>query len=183
MNNARTFNISREIILKQSQLLIFNSKILLDVDIVQLNYIIVGLFFEKEINLKDNATYSEDLIKFCEKNKFKLILYDPFQKQFLDDKKNYINELKMDDKYMNLLEEEKIKPFEGLKNTFLQRKTNRQLEKELIDLTIKANDFNYNRNKLTLVQIMNLVDQIKKELNLNILKYAGSDRISNDNFK
>lgn len=80
-DNNRTFPISREKILKETQLLLFNSKILLDVDIVQLNYIVVGLYIKNENNLEDKS-YSEDLIHFCEKNKFKLVLYDHFEKSF-----------------------------------------------------------------------------------------------------
>ena len=162
--------------------LLFVAKILLDVDIVQLNYIIVGLYFKNENNLEDKS-YSEDLIKFCEKNKFKLVLYDPFEKKFLDDKKNFINEIKVPDKNMNLLEEEEIQPFEeninSQNNNFLKRKTKRQLEEELIELTKKANYLYINEKKLTLHPIMIFVDQIKKEFNLNKLQYAGSCKLEN----
>ena len=98
-DNNRTFPISRETILKQSQLLFFNSKLLLELFIVQLNYVIVGLYFKNETNLKENISYSEDLIQFCKKNKFKLLLYDPFEKKFLDNNKNYINEIRIPDRY------------------------------------------------------------------------------------
>ena len=74
-DNNRTFPISRETILKQSQLLFFNSKLLLELFIVQLNYVIVGLYFKNETNLKENISYSEDLIQFCKKNKFKLLFF------------------------------------------------------------------------------------------------------------
>lgn len=180
--NKRTFKISREKIIKQSQMLIFNSKVHLDVDIIQLNYIIVGLYFKDEKNLKENVTYSEDLIKFCEKNKFKLILYDPFLKVFLDEKKNYIREIKMNDKNMNLLEEEEIKPYEGLENNYLKRKTNRQLEGELIELTKNTNNLHDIGDKLSLYKIMLLINQIKNELNLKKIKYAGAYKISNKKF-
>ena len=180
--NKRTFKISREKIIKQSQMLIFNSKVHLDVDIIQLNYIIVGLYFKDEKNLKENVTYSEDLIKFCEKNKFKLILYDPFLKVFLDENKNYIREIKMNDKNMNLLEEEEIKPYEGLENNYLKRKTNRQLEGELIELTKNTNNLHDIGDKLSLYKIMLLINQIKNELNLKKIKYAGAYKISNKKF-
>ena len=175
-----TFSFSKENIIKQSQLLLFNSKILLNIDIVELNYIIVGLYFKNENNLKEGVSYSENLIKFCEKNKFKLILYDPFEKKFLDEKKNYISEINVPDKNMNLLEEEDIQPFEenidSQNNKFLQRKTKRQLESELIELTKKNNSYD-NEKKLALSPIMAFVDLIKKEFNLNKLKYGGSCRI------
>jgi hypothetical protein len=176
-DNNRTFPISRETILKQSQLLLFNSKLLLDIDIVQLNYVIVGLYFKNETNLKDNISYSEDLIQFCEKNKFKLLLYDPFEKKFLDNNKNYINEIRIPDRYINLLNDEEILPFEGSQNNFLQRKTNRQLENELMELTKKANNILDNEKKLTLNHLKTFVELIKKDLNLSKLKYAGSCRL------
>ena len=178
-DNNRTFPISRGNILKQLQLLLFNSKLLLDIDIVQLNYVIVGLYFKKETNLKDNISYFEDLIQFCEKNKFKLLLYDPFEKKFLDNKKNYINEINIPDRYINLLDDEEILPFEGNQNNFLQRKTNRQLENELIELTKKADNKLSNEKKLTLSQLKAFIEQIKKDLNISKLKYAGSCRLEN----
>ena len=132
--------------------------------------------------MKENVTYSEDLIKFCEKNKFKLILYDPFLKVFLDENKNYIREIKMNDKNMNLLEEEEIKPYEGLENNYLKRKTNRQLEGELIELTKNTNNLHDIGDKLSLYKIMLLINQIKNELNLKKIKYAGAYKISNKKF-
>jgi len=181
-DNNRTFPISREKILKQTQLLLFNSKILLDVDIVQLNYIVVGLYFKDENNLEDKS-YSENLIHFCEKNKFKLVLYDPFEKKFLDEKKNFIDEIKVPDKYMNLFEEEEIKPFEENNDSknidFLQRKTNRQLEDDLIELTKKTKNLIDNEQKISLNPIITFIDQIKKEFQLNKLRYAGSCRLVN----
>lgn len=169
----RTFSLSKEKILKKSVLLLFNSKFFLDVDIIELNYVIVGLYFKDEINLKDGVTYSEDLIKFCEKNKFKLILYDPFAKKFYDSNKNYINEIKINDRYINLLIDEELQPFQIAQNNFLQKKTNRQLEDELDELTNKANNL-ANNKKLTLGELMNFIEEIKKHLNLKNMRYAGS---------
>ena len=169
----RTFSISKEKILQQSKLLLFNSKLLLDIDIIELNYVIVGIYFGSEINLRGETTYSEDLIKFCEKNKFELILYDPFTKKFYDSKKNYINEIKINDRNINLLKNEELQPFQEGSINFLQKKTNRQLENDLIELTNKSNNLT-NNEKLTFSQLINFVDEIKKNLNLKKLRYAGS---------
>ena len=174
----RTFSFSKEKILKKTALLLFNSKLLLDVDIIELNYVIVGLYFKDEINFKDGVTYTEDLIKFCTKNKFRLILYDPFTKKFFDSNKNYTNEIKINDKYINLLKDEELQPFQVEQNKFLQKKTNRQLEDELVELTNKANNLAFNK-KLTLHQLMNFVEEIKSDLNLKKLRYAGSCKFMN----
>ena len=177
----RNFPISREKILEQMKVFLFNSKNLLDVDIIQINYIVIGLYFKNENNLKENVTYSEDLINYCNKNRFKLILYDPFEKMFLDQDKNYIKEIKIPDKYMNLLEEEEIQPFAEIidsTNNFLKRKTNRELEIELMELNKNVKKSNDNE-KLTISIIMSFVDNLKKELHVNKLKYAGSCKIIN----
>lgn len=176
----RSFPISREKILEQMKVFLFNSKNLLNVDVIQINYIVIGLYFKNEKNLKDNMTYSEDLINYCKKNRFKLILYDPFEKRFLDQDKNYIKEI-IPDKYMNLLEEEEIQPFDETTeptNNFLKRKTNRQLEIELTQLTKNVKNLNDNEN-LTIYTIKSFVDNLKKELNVKKLKYAGSCKIIN----
>ena len=45
-------------------------KILFDVDIAQLHYIIIGLYFKNDFNLEEQIKYSNELMKFCKNNKY-----------------------------------------------------------------------------------------------------------------
>ena len=91
------------------------------------------------------VTYSNALIDFCNNNKFKLILYDPFEKQFLDSNLNIIDKIIIPDKYTNLLEDEELMAFDEIPreiNMFLQRKTKLSLTSEIIELTRKTKNIN-----------------------------------------
>ena len=179
--NNRSFNISRENIIKNSKLMLFTSKILFDVDIVQLHYIIIGLYFKNDFNLEEQIKYSNELMKFCKNNKFKLILYEPKEKKFYNDNIEVINEIKIPDKYTNLLEEKDFQiyiNFQRQEKLFLQRKTNQELDHDLIELTKKTN--NMEQKKLKISQVSVFIEQIKNKLKFKDLRYFGS-RLFDDN--
>ena len=179
--NNRSFNISRENIIKNSKLMLFTSKILFDVDIAQLHYIIIGLYFKNDFNLEEQIKYSNELMKFCKNNKFKLILYEPKEKKFYNDNIEVINEIKIPDKYTNLLEEKDFQiyiNFQRQEKLFLQRKTNQELDHDLIELTKKTN--NMEQKKLKISQVSVFIEQIKNKLKFKDLRYFGS-RLFDDN--
>lgn len=161
--------------------MLFTSKLLFDVDIVQLHYIIIGLYFKNDFNLEEQIKYSNELMKFCKNNKFKLILYEPKEKKFYNDNIEVINEIKIPDKYTNLLEEKDFQIYincQRQEKLFLQRKTNQELDQDLIELTKKTN--NMEQKKLKISQVSVFIEQIKNKLKFKDLRYFGS-RLFDDN--
>ena len=182
-DRTRTFSFSRENIIEKSKLLLFNSKYHFGVNIIELNYIIVGLYFsddksEKEIN------YSNDLIRFCTNNKFKLILYDPFKNTFFDSNKKEIKKIDIPDKFANVLEEESFRVFSFIKpyNCFLQKKRKRDLSIELFGLVKQQKNLKeYELNNEFIEEAESFVNKIKDILQLEDVKYMGSDSLKQQN--
>ena len=136
-------------------------------------FFIITNTFNKYHYLKDKniliISYSQDLIKFCKEKKFKLILYEPFMKVFLDSNLNIINEIKIPDLYTNLLEED-ILSFcndnSQLYGKFLQRKTKLNLTTELIELTKKVK--NIKKQKMRISEVINYIGK-REFVNSNFL--------------
>ena len=84
----RTFSIYKDKVIDKSCQLLLNSKYLLDINIIEWHYIVVGIYFSKEDLIKFNEyrNYSECLINHCKSNNLELILFDPINKKFLDSK-------------------------------------------------------------------------------------------------
>jgi energy-coupling factor transporter ATP-binding protein EcfA2 len=179
----RSFSLSKEEVINQSKLLLFNSKYFFNVDIVELHFIIVGLYFKDDSNLPKEITYSNDLIKFCKKNNLKLILYEPFEKAFYDDNKEKINEIIIPDTNTNLLKEEFFQPYDDScnnSNFFLQKKTKRQLVNELAQFA-KKNLNIIDEKKIRLTEIKKQIEDIVKILELKNLRYVNSNKIKHYN--
>lgn len=117
------------------------------------------------------------------KKKFKLILYEPFKKVFLDSNLNIISEIKIPDKFTNLLEEEVFNVFyenPRENNMFLQRKTKLVLTNEIIKLTKETK--NIKKEKLRIDEIITFLEEIKNALNIRNLQYFGSKKFINNNY-
>lgn len=179
----RSFPLKKENIIEHSKLLLFNTNYLFNINIVELHYIIIGLYFKDKTKLKNEITYSNKLIDFCNKNKFKLILYEPFEKQFLDSKLNIIDKIKIPDNYTNLLEDEIFMVFDEIPretNMFLQRKRKLTLTSEIIELTRKTK--NINKKAMKVKEITNFIGEIKSHLNIENLQFLGSEQFKDNNY-
>ena len=179
----RNFPLVRKDIIEHSKLLLFNSNYLLNVNIIEMHYIIIGLYFQDETKF-EQYSYSKNLITFCKNNKFNLILYEPFKKKFLDSNLKDIDEIKIPGEFTNLLEEEEIfsvydeNPREN--NIFLQRKTKLILTKEIIDLTKRTK--NITKQKIKVREIISFINEIKNFLKVKNLQYVGSKKFVNNNY-
>ena len=185
--HVRTFNISKKDIIEHSELLLINSAFIFGVNIVEIHYIIVGLYFQDE--KEGEITYSNDLIKFCNENKFQLILYDPLKKVFLDSNKNIITSITIPDKFTNLLEEETANFFDEIpiyspKYDFLQRKTKPILMEELAEFTqtYKHGDITDTKPQIIINDISLFLDAIKEQLGISEIKYIGNNKLKNESY-
>ena len=63
-NNKRTFSFNKKNVINKLRQLLLNSKYLLDINIIECHFIVIGIYFnEKELNLFEaHRTYSEELI-------------------------------------------------------------------------------------------------------------------------
>ena len=171
------YKLSKEKVLNKSKQLLINSKYLLNIEIINWHFFVVGIFFNendiKKFSLKNS--YSENLIKFCKENDLELILYNPINEKFYDSDKNMISELKFSNLSRIGGEDTKIFKFEE-KNDFLGKKRNKERRLELVELV--KNVLNYevsytiDERKIK----TNIIGKIKSIFNLKNLKFIGKKK-------
>ena len=113
--NSKFGKINKNYIIKNSTQLLFTSKILFNVNIIEWYYIVVGILFDNNNENKrdifsEEREYSEKLKKHCELNGIEFIYYNPFQKIFLDKNKNNLKQLNLKDSNLFPEEEPNIYP-------------------------------------------------------------------------
>lgn len=86
--------INKKYVIDNSIQLLFTSKLLFDVEIVEWHYIVVGILFESEDKIfAEEKKYSEKLREHCENNDIRFIYYNPFNQKFFDSNKSAIKNL------------------------------------------------------------------------------------------
>lgn len=207
-SNKTLQKINKKYVIENSIQLLFTSKLLFDVDIVEWHYIVVGILFDSENEIfEDEKKYSVQLQKHCEKNDIRFIYYNPFKKIFLDSDKNEIIDL-LNNK-SNLFNKSDNKPYfqfdiinipiikrENKPSHFINFLKNMYVDnKEFIDI----NDKNFYKNKIisfknTICDILEIksikfktTKKFDDSLNLpnpgkNLLFFFKKKSISNDQF-
>jgi len=191
----RTFSINKDKVIEKSCQLLLNSKYLLDINIIEWHFIIIGIYLNKEDLYKFNEyrNYSECLINHCKSNNLELILFDPINKKFLDPKnpKIELTEIKLT-KFSCLSREigniyQFPKPKEE-SNYFLGRK--RRLEMCHESEEALKNIFHCNIDQNNLIEYAKyLKESIMRKLELPDLKFIKKEKydsnyfpIPNDNY-
>ena len=177
MKYYNTYKLSKEKVLNKSKQLLINSKYLLNIEITDWNYFVVGIFFDendiKKFSLKNS--YSENLIKFCNENDLELILYNPINEKFYDSDKNMINELRISHLSRIGGEYTKIFKFEE-KTDFLGKKRTKERRLELVELVKNVLNYQISDNIDERKIISNIIDRIKAIFNLKNLKFIGKKK-------
>ena len=168
----RNYKLNKEKVIEKSKQLILNSKYLLDVEITEWHYFVVGIFFD-DISMKNyslKTSYSEDLILYCKDNKLELILYNPINDKFYDSKKNILTELSMTD--LSKIEGKKLSVFKfEEKNEFLGKKRafERCFELEILLKDITCEQINKDSIYLKMTSFMNKIKSMFKLKKLNFI--------------
>ena len=171
------YKLSKEKVLNKSKQLLINSKYLLNIEITDWHYFVLGIFFDegdiKKFSLKNS--YSENLIQFCHQNDLELILYNPINEKFYDSNKNIIKELKINNLSRICGENKKIFKFEE-KNDFLGKKRTPERCLELGELIKDILNYKESENIDERKIMSNIIDKIKTIFNLNNLKFIGKKK-------
>ena len=179
-NKYKNYKLDKESVIKKSRQLLVNTKYLLDIEITEWHYFVVGIYFDqndmKKFSL--NNSYSENLIDFCYKNELELILYNPINEKFYDSNKNIINELQPTKLSKIGGEIIPIFKFEE-KNDFLGRKRMNERYLEFAELIKDLNDNKINV-KINERKIPNYISSIKNHFGLKEIKFIGK-KIYNEN--
>ena len=179
----RVFKLSKKRVIEKSIQLILNSRYLLDVEITEWHFVVVGLFFsEQEIkNFSLKKSYSENLINFCREKELQLILYNPIIEKFYNSNKKVISKLTLNK--LSKLGGETIKLFKfeekceslGNKNILERCLESEIFLKDVVDNNISKETFYH--------QMENFNNIIKKHLKINFLSFVGLKNYNkNDNF-
>ena len=186
IENQRTFSIKRDNIINKSKQLLLNSKYLLDINIVEWHYIIVGLYFDdnKGLLFEDNRTYSENLINYCQNNNLELILYEPIKKLFYYSNKTIISDtLSLSDISNIVGKRNKIYKFPKPDNCFLgkKRKIKRICESiEAVQIILSKEKIDKNN---IITKTKGLCANFERKLNIKDLKFVDCDKYNeNINF-
>ena len=92
--NKKFETINKNYIIENSIQLLFTSKLLFDVDIVEFHYIVVGILFDSNDEVfNEEKNYSNNLKEHCKNNNIRFIYYSPFIQAFLDSDKKTIKDL------------------------------------------------------------------------------------------
>jgi hypothetical protein len=179
--NYKNYKLDKENVIKKSRQLLVNSKYLLDIEITEWHYFVVGIYFnendKKKFSLKHS--YSENLINFCKKNELELILYNPINEKFYDSDKKIINELRLTKLSKIGGEVIPIFKFEE-KNDFLGRKRIQERYLEFAEL-VKDLDDNKICPEINERKITNYISTLKNIFGLKEIKFIGK-KIYNENY-
>ena len=176
----RNYKLNKEKVIEKSKQLILNSKYLLNVEITEWHYFVVGIYFDessmKKYSLK--TSYSEDLIHYCKENKLELILYNPINEKFYDSKKNIITELTLTN--LSKIEGKKLQIFKfEEKNEFLGKK---RVSERCLELEILLKDTTCEKmNKDTIyLKMKSFMNRIKNMFKLKQLNFIGKKNYNSE---
>jgi len=184
-SNKRTFSFNKSNIINKSRQLLLNSKYLLDINITEWHFIIIGIYFnEKELNLFEvQRTYPEELIKYCKDNNLELILYNPIANKFYDSNKFELTGIFSLSNLSSVIAKNNIiYKFPKPENCFLGRKRNlNRLNESIETLEILSEE---KIEKTNIIKKMNSIcTYIENILNIENLKFVNYDKYdNNDNF-
>ena len=180
-NTKSNYKLCKKKVLDKSKQLLINSKYLLNIEITDWHYFVVGIFFDsndiKKYSLKNS--YSENLIKFCSDNDLELILYNPINERFYDSKKNMINELKISNLSRIGGENSKIFKFEE-RTDFLGKKRNQERRLELVELLKNVLNYKESENINERIIISNIINKIKAIFNFKNIKFIGKKKYNEE---